>query len=357
MKELYQHIESFDEEWTPSPSMLESYFSGKLNATDLKKVEHWISLSEFGDEIGDLYQSDTLDKVDWNYLKEKSTLNSSSINQWVAYILSTLGLICFLIISNINTPKHTVNLVEEYILEEIKPKQAIEIAAIKQTLSEFSSTTITLDDIEKMKIGNESETRERLERKIITIPRLINPKLRFIPKKINEGSNHPVKYILKFKVVDYFQEYLKEKETLRGLQSEYSSVQEQDLLNKNIKQVKVDDVLQAGLEAFYKRDYYLAIHHFDKILSHYPEDLNALFYSALSCYKLKDYTRTISKLQLVAENDINVFLQEAEWYLAKSHYKKGELNQSNNLLDIIIESDGFYKDKAIEMRKNTKSIY
>lgn len=359
MKELYQHIKSNNSDWNPDADMLQKYFSGELNASDHYKVEKWISLDEFGDEIGDLQGSDSLGKIDWDHLKSivsKSHFkDSTNISQTVAFILSSLGIIAFLFFAQTEV-KHKVAspFTEDYVLNEIQTKKAIEIKAIKQTLSEHSESTVSLTEAIDF-TPSVQDKKERLERKIIILPKIKSPKIHFVPRKLKIMENHPVKYILQFKVVDYFNQYLKERKPVEGLQSEYASTEEQQLIKKNAKQLSVDDVLQAGLEAFYIRDYYLAIHHFDKVLSHYPEDLNAKFYSALSCYKLKDYDRTIELLQAVAEDNINVFLQEAEWYLAKSHYKKGEIAQTINLLDIIIDSGGFYKKKAKEMKRQIKS--
>lgn len=354
MKELYKHIESFDQEWNPDSDMLQKYFSGKLNEADHYKVEKWISLDEFGEEVGDLKDSKILSSIDWNHLKNfKSSYASSKVSEMLAYILSSLGLIAFLFLANSSQNQHIVEeTAETFIIKEIQAKKAIEIQKIKSTYKEFSESTISLSQAADIKPVKEVDKKERLQKKIIMISKLKPAKMIFIPKRLKKVENHSVKYILQFKVVDYFNEYLQKREYLSGLQSEYADPQEQELLEKNSKTISVDDVLQAGLEAFYKRDYYLAIHHFDKILIHYPEDLNAMFYSALSCYKLKDYDAAIKTLQEVAESDINVFLHEAEWYLAKSHYKKGEINQTLNLLDIIIRSKGFYMKKAEDFRND-----
>lgn len=357
MKDLYKHIESFDQDWNPDAEMLRKYFSGELNESDHYKVEKWISLDDFGDDIGDLKDSPELSIVDWGHLKEiTSPITSKSINQAIAYIISSIGILAFLFFAQTGSPTHVESeSAETYVIKEIQAKKAIEIQKIKATFNEFSNSTISLSQVADLKPVAEIHDNKRLQKKIIMIPKKESPKIIFIPKRLKKVENHSVKYILQFKVVDYFNEYLSGREYLNGLQSEYASAQEQELLEKNAKTITVDDVLQAGLEAFYKRDYYLAIHHFDKILTHYPDDLNAKFYSALSCYKLKDYDTTIKLLQDVAENDINVFLQEAEWYLAKSHYKIGETNQTLNLLDIIIRSKGFYEKKAIDFRNEVMS--
>ena len=188
---------------------------------------------------------------------------------------------------------------QNYVLREIQTKEAIEINAIKQTLSEYSESTVSLNEAIAF-THNLQDKRERLERKIIILPKIKSSRIHFVTKKLKMMENNPVKYILQFKVVDYFNQYLKERKPIEGLQSEYASSEEQKLIKKNAKQLSIDDVMQAGLEAFYIRDFYLAIHHFDKVLSHYPKDLNAKFYSALSCYKLKDYDKTIELLQTVA---------------------------------------------------------
>ncbi len=81
------------------------------------------------------------------------------------------------------------------------------------------------------------------------------------------------------------------------------------------------------------------------ILTHYPDDVNALFYSGVCYYNLSEYNRAIEAFQLCVESTFNNFDEEAEWMLANSYQAIGEKDKAKAIFQLIKEKGGFYSKK------------
>ena len=109
-----------------------------------------------------------------------------------------------------------------------------------------------------------------------------------------------------------------------------------------------NDFLDKGLFKFKKEKYSEAIVIFDEILKQYPNDINALFYNGLSFYKLKKYNKAIKYFNLVINDKINIFDQEAEWNKALCLLETNKA-EGKKLLQKIADDAGFYSQKAMNL--------
>lgn len=116
--------------------------------------------------------------------------------------------------------------------------------------------------------------------------------------------------------------------------------------------IAADKVLKAGLAYFNKGKYEKALGEFQLLLEANPNDINSLFYSAVSYYQIGKYDRTIKNLEAVLKSSNNTFHPEAKWNLALSNLKIGEKAKAKQLLIEIANEKGFYSKRAGDKLKN-----
>ena len=114
-----------------------------------------------------------------------------------------------------------------------------------------------------------------------------------------------------------------------------------------------DKVLKAGLAAYNKQQFNVALDQFNLLLKNNAWDVNAQFYSALSYYNLNKPEQAIERLQLVMKNPNDTFYPEAQWCLALLAIKTGDLPSAKAQLETIVAEKGFYAKKAKEKLKLT----
>ena len=115
--------------------------------------------------------------------------------------------------------------------------------------------------------------------------------------------------------------------------------------------IAADKVLKAGLAHFNKGKYEKALGEFQILLDANPNDINSLFYSAVSYYHIGKYDRCIKNLEAVLKSANNTFHPEAKWNLALSNLKIGEKAKAKQLLIEIVNEKGFYSKRALDKLK------
>lgn len=77
-----------------------------------------------------------------------------------------------------------------------------------------------------------------------------------------------------------------------------------------------------------------------------PNDVNCLFYKGMCYFQLKQYIDSYTYLKLAYEHPINVFREEAQFYMACSAYRGENKERGYVILKQIAEGKGFYSVKA-----------
>ncbi len=160
-------------------------------------------------------------------------------------------------------------------------------------------------------------------------------------------------YLLNYKVLDY-RKYrskpkLENEFQLSGTPADQEKKQVIGKENDKIVQVNYFNSLNNALVYFEKENYGMAAKQFDIILTSYPDDINALFYGALSHYNVKEYSICETKLQLLKLNHFTNFSEEQEWYLCLTYKALKKMNQYEALKKEIINKNGFYTVKAVAL--------
>jgi len=106
------------------------------------------------------------------------------------------------------------------------------------------------------------------------------------------------------------------------------------------------EYLRKTQQIFSKENYKKALTRYLTILETYPDDVNALFYSALCYYNLQQYQSAIDQFHACLGSKYDNFNEESEWFLAKSYASAGEREKSKVIYQLIIEKNGFYASLA-----------
>ncbi len=104
--------------------------------------------------------------------------------------------------------------------------------------------------------------------------------------------------------------------------------------------------LNDAMAKFEANNFKGALKDYKVILSHYKDDINAHFYGALCYYNLGKPDKAIDYFNVVLNDQINSFDQEAEFYKALCLIEAGKKQEAARLLEKI-ENDGlFYSKRA-----------
>jgi tetratricopeptide (TPR) repeat protein len=107
-----------------------------------------------------------------------------------------------------------------------------------------------------------------------------------------------------------------------------------------------------AIEFYNIRDYRNAALYFSKVLSEDPKYMESTMLYGVSNFEIKDYTEAKQSFMKVIDDNDNLFLEDAKWYLALCYLKIQEPEKAADMLDQIKRSESIYKkDAALIMRK------
>ena len=89
-----------------------------------------------------------------------------------------------------------------------------------------------------------------------------------------------------------------------------------------------------------------ALEKFKPLLRINNDDPNALFYSGISCYYIKDYPKALIMFNRIGNLSNNVFKQDAYWYKALCFLDMKKNAEAKTLLQHIADIEGFYSGRA-----------
>lgn len=242
---------------------------------------------------------------------------------------------------------------------------------IEQRVSSVSKTESVTPVVENNAVIFEKTERKSNSTKNNLLPNtlLSIKEIESIPVDVNETVfnneedisktiyNSDVIYIYDLKVADYNNLYFNHSTLAFNSKGYTPSFKENKTSSGN--SIESDDVqtfaanriLKQGLEYFNKGKYSKAISSFQLLLENNPNDVNALFYGALSFSQIGNNRYAIKYLEQILQNSNNVFHQEAKWNLALQQLKTGGKQIAKQLLMEIESEKSFYSKKAEEKLK------
>ncbi len=176
---------------------------------------------------------------------------------------------------------------------------------------------------------------------------------------VEASYNAQVGFLLDLKITEYDKYYLTQtievKELpLTGTPAKYeddNGVIREYEEEETVRDVPADQFLREGLIAFRDARYGKCISKMDVLLKNNPNDINALFYSAISYVKLEMYSKAIPLLDKIIADPNNVFDEEAEWYKALALEGNGDSVAATELFKKISAGNGFYSKQATSRLK------
>ena len=179
---------------------------------------------------------------------------------------------------------------------------------------------------------------------------------------VSHGSYMPaqvITYIDNVKVIDYHLNFFKQSSKSEPAKSTPSKFE-----NRSKKSVAEAEEAKSGDEVnrktsylnlltdpivlFNKGRYESSLEQFIQILKINPGDQNASFYSGLCHFHLKDYSKALKLLKPIAANSLSPFYEEAEFYKARTLIASGKIDEGKQLLEQIVNKNGFYANQAAE---------
>lgn len=159
-------------------------------------------------------------------------------------------------------------------------------------------------------------------------------------------------YVKDLKVLDYryYRKRVRQDKTdlLTGTPATQEA-QDANETQKDFLEISYMNFLSGTLHDFNRGEYKAALVGFDQILSSYPDDVNALFYSALCLYNLKQFNLCEQRLRVIDLAKFDNFDEEQHWYLLLCYKALGKVQDFTDLKQEIIRSNGFYASKAASM--------
>jgi TolA-binding protein len=159
-------------------------------------------------------------------------------------------------------------------------------------------------------------------------------------------------YLSDFKLVDY--RVIRSKPTIETKQldltgtaanQESKNTSEDDAVWRTMN-IPYIDFIEKSMYTLNKGGLKKALARFEVILSSYPDDINALFYSGFVSYSLGDYERALFCFSSTLQNEIANFDEEALWYVGLTYEKQGKKSKAREIFESISKSKSYYAKEA-----------
>jgi predicted Zn-dependent protease len=109
-----------------------------------------------------------------------------------------------------------------------------------------------------------------------------------------------------------------------------------------------------ALEFYNTHDYDKAAVLFNKVLENKPNDMQTLLLQGVSNFEEKRYPEAKQSFGKVIDDKDNLYIDQAQWYLALCYLKTNETDKAKQLFRIIGKEDGIYKNDASKILKGLK---
>jgi hypothetical protein len=109
----------------------------------------------------------------------------------------------------------------------------------------------------------------------------------------------------------------------------------------------IDQPVMQGLQFYESGDYTSAV----KMFNMSSENLMSKLYRGLSFVELADYNSAILDFQAIIDHNDNLFVDQANWYLALCYLRTNQSDKANEQLNNISSGRSIYKTKAQKILK------
>jgi tetratricopeptide (TPR) repeat protein len=124
--------------------------------------------------------------------------------------------------------------------------------------------------------------------------------------------------------------------------------------NNRSVQLQPNSELTDAIDYYKVGDYKTAIEYFTKVLKSDPDNMQTTFLSGISNYEMKNYPVAKQSFKKVAEENDNVYFEDAQWYLALCYLKTNEQDQAIEQFNNIKKSTSIYRKDARKILRQLK---
>lgn len=351
---------------TLTAEQLEAFLEGKLSPDETKRVQHLLDDCELSKEALEGYSIVPGAFADVDVLK-KSIAKQSGMN---ALSWSTIGLsvVAIGIVATLITVFYPTG-DEPVVAEQEPPVQnySISIPVPENTLSPDEDHFVNPEavmvsvNIPKNTITSTGDTITKVDfsaEVLQPIPLDANKQplvdtVPVVPKIVEqEQYNAQAGFIVNLKVTEFDKYYKTQTIEVRDLPLTGTPADRENkeagdpVEEETVRAVPADQFLREGLIAFRDARYGKCISKMEVLLDLNENDINALFYSAVSYVKLEMYSKAIPLLDKIIADPNNVFDEEALWYKALALEGNGDDAAAQIVFKQISDKGGFYAEQA-----------
>jgi tetratricopeptide (TPR) repeat protein len=141
----------------------------------------------------------------------------------------------------------------------------------------------------------------------------------------------------------------------KDLFAKYMKPYELVLTNRSVDNDYVKLLMSRAQEFYLNREFDQAIQIFDEVLELNSNKMEAEFYMGESYMEIEKYLEASKSFTRVIEQDDNLYIQKAEWFLAGCLLAMDETDQARRrLASIASTANHYYKDDAAKILKRMK---
>ena len=126
----------------------------------------------------------------------------------------------------------------------------------------------------------------------------------------------------------------------------------QTIIKVRSAEESVNSIVEKGLHAYENKNYEKAITHFQSTLEKESDNHLARFYLGIAFMETQQYGEAIESFQEIKDQQINLFVQQANWYLGLALLKTGEKQKAIHQFSQIVKNKGYYQGKAEKILKH-----
>ena len=141
--------------------------------------------------------------------------------------------------------------------------------------------------------------------------------------------------------------------TSNEIMNRYYKIYEPPTTQRSAKVTTSDDFNQA-IEFYKTNDFKNAAVYFKKVISQEPKDMYSTLLFGISNFEEHKYPEAKQSFGQVIDDRNNLYLDQAEWYLALCYIKTDDTEKALSLLEKIKNENGIYKDDAKNIIRNLK---
>jgi tetratricopeptide (TPR) repeat protein len=109
-----------------------------------------------------------------------------------------------------------------------------------------------------------------------------------------------------------------------------------------------------AVEFYNTRDYEKAAVLFNKVLESKPNDMQTVLLKGVANFEEKKYPEAKQSFGKVIDDKNNLYIDQAQWYLALCYLNTNEIGKAKQLLSIIGKESGIYKNEAKKIIRGLK---